>query len=511
MLFAAQATSLGFGGWMTLAVLLTIFTTLLCTKLPADIAFLGGVIVLLLTGSIALSDALSGFSAPVVATLGSLFVVTAGLESTGVMKLALIKVFGRPKTATRALVRMILSVSALSAFMSNTLVVSMLTPVVKMWTRRLGVAPSKFLIPLSYASCMGGLCLLIGTPANLVIAETCESAFGIHFNICTPLVPGLCVVALGTVVMVVLNGLLPIRRTAEDGIPDLAKSYELKVRRDSHLVGMTLKDADIPTDDGRSRLTGLLRFDGEMEANPNAETTFLMGGDALYFTGSRRHVAAIAKRCDFEIPDSLADVQKVTISPRMLAAMGIFAAMVGVASLTSVPLTTCCLGAALLMLAFGCCSIPRAKRSVNWDLLLVFAGSVVFGKAVDRTGVAEVIAQGLLNSCGLNPLAALTLMSVAASILTEFVSNTACAAVLAPIGAQIAAGCGVSPTPFFVALMVNCSASFMTPMGGPQHLIVMSAGGYRFADFLRLGIPMSLVSIGVAVFVVPRIFPFVAT
>ena len=508
MLVAAQAVTFGFGGWMTLAVLGAIFTLLLCTRLPADVAFLGGVVVLLLTGSIDVKDALSGFSAPVVATLGSLFVVTAALEATGVMKLALIKVFGRPKTPRRALVRMILCVSALSAFLSNTLVVSMLTPMVKKWTWRLGAVPSKFLIPLSYAACMGGLCLLIGTPANLVIAETCKNSFGIDFNILTPLLPGLCVVGFGTLVMVVFNRVLPVRKTAEDAIPDLARSYELKVKKNSHLVGMSLGDADIPTDDGRSRLMGILRFDGEMEANPDP-MTFLMGGDTLYFTGSRRHVAAIAKRCDFELPDSLLDVQKVKIGPRMLAAMGIFAAMVLVSSLTQVPLVTCCLGAALLMLLFGCCTIPAAKRSMNWDLLMVFAGSVVFGRAVDHTGVAECIAQGLLLSCGSNPLLALALMSVVASILTEFVSNTACAAVLAPIGAKIAAGCGVSPLPFFVALMVTCSASFMTPMGGPQHLIVMAAGGYRFSDFLRLGVPMNCVSVGVAVFIVPRVFPFV--
>ena len=507
MLFAAQAVTLGFGGWMTLAVLLSIFTVLLCTKLPADVAFLGGVTVLLLTGTIGAKDALSGFSAPVVATLGSLFIVTAGLEATGVMKLALIKVFGRPKTPRRALIRMILSVSLLSAFMSNTLVVSMLTPMVKKWARRIGAVPSKFLIPLSYSACMGGLCLLIGTPANLVVAETCANSFGIHFNICTPLVPGLCVVGIGALVMVAFNWLLPVRKTAEDALPDLARSYELKVKKGSHLVGMTLASADIPTDDGRCRLTGLLRFDGEMESNPDPET-FLMGGDTLYFTGSRRHVAAIARRCDFDIPDSLLDVLKVRVGPRMFAALGIFAAMVLVSSLTSVPLVTCCIGAAFLMLAFRCCTISAAKRSVNWDLLMVFAGSVVFGKAVDHSGLAEFIAQGLLNGCGSDPLLALALMSVVASVLTEFVSNTACAAVLAPIGAKIAAGCGVSPIPFFVALMVNCSASFMTPMGGPQHLIVMAAGGYRFSDFLRLGVPLSLVSIGVAVFIVPRIFPF---
>ena len=507
MLFAAQAVTLGLGGYLTLAVIAAIFLVLLTTKLSIDIVFAAGIVALVCTGTISVDTAISGFSAPVVVTVGALFFVTSGLESSGVLRYALVRFFGRPKSLRRALVRLSVNVSVLSAFLSNTLVVSMFTPLVKSWARRIGVAPSKLLIPLSYASCMGGICLLIGTPANLVISELYASETGSQLNIFTPLVPGVCVVVLGTLTMVLLNGLLPSRKTAEDRLPPQARSYEFKVRSDSHLIGMTLGEAGVPVDDGRIRLMGILRFDGEMEANSDADT-FVMGGDTLYYSGSERHAVAVARRYGLAVPESLSNVMTARVTPRMLTSLAIFLAMVFVSALTSVPLVTCALVAALLTIICRCCTVSVAKKAISWDLLMVFACSVVLGKAVDQTGVAEAIAQGLLDWCGSSPRLALLLMCLTASILTEFVSNTACGAVLAPIAMRIAADFGVSPMPFLVGLMVCCSSSFMTPIGSPTHLIILVPGGYRFSDFLRLGVPLNCVSVAVAVFIVPCIFPF---
>lgn len=506
MLLAA-AVSLTNGGYCTIAAILILFVVLLTTKIPVDVAFFGAVIFLLCTGSISVSTAISGFSSPVVVTVGALFFVTAALEATGLLRLVLLRLFGRPKSLSHALVRLSVNVSVLSAFMSNTLIVSMFTPVVKAWARRLRLAPSKLLIPLSYASCMGGICLLIGTPANLVISAFYSDETGQSLNIAAPLVPGLCMILLGTLVTVLLQRLLPTRKTAEDALPDLAKSYVLKVPRESHLVGLTLEEASLPTDDGRIRLTGILRFDGEMSAAPFADD-FVMGGDTLYYTGSRRHAAAVARRCGLELPDDMSDTQSARTSPKMMLALGIFLAMVGVSALTKVPLVACALVAAFLMLATRCVSITMAKKAVSWDLLMVFAASVVLGKAVEQSGIAAIFAERLVDWCGSNPRLALTLMCAVASILTEFVSNTACGAVLAPIAVKIASGCGASPLPFVVALMVSCSSSFMTPIGSPTHLIVLMPGGYRFADFLRLGVPLSVISLAVSVFVVPLVFPF---
>ena len=506
MLLAAQ-TVLGFGAYLTIGVILSIFIILLTTRLPIEMVFLGGSVILLATGTMPVQSVLSGFSAPVVVTVGALFVVTAGLESTGFLKLAMLRFFGRPRSIVRALLRMIVNVSVLSAFMSNTLVVSMLTPAVKSWARMLGIAPSKLLIPLSYSSCVGGMCLLIGTPANLVISEFYVSKTQQSLNMFAPFVPGVCMVALGAVLMVVLNRLLPSRKTAEDSLPELARSYSFKVPRGNHLVGMTLGDADVPIDDGRIRLTGIIRFDGEMCGSPCADD-FIMGGDTLYFSGSRRHAVAVARRSGLDIPETMATVGRVRVNRKMMIAMTVFAAMVIASAFFSVPLVTCGLVAAFAMGLFGCCTITVAKKAVNWDILMVFAGSVVLGKAVDQTGIASVIAGQLLDWCGSSPRLALLLMCLVALLMTEFVSNTACGAVMAPIAAQIAIGCGASPLPFFVGLMVSCSSSFMTPIGSPTHLIVFSPGGYRFSDFLRLGVPMSILSLLVATLIVPLIFPF---
>lgn len=499
--------TLGSGGLVMVAVMLSVFVVLLTTKLSVDFVFFGGVLLLLCTGTVTPDVAVSGFSAPVVVTVGALFFVTAGLEATGVLRFVLLRLFGRPPSSSRAVLRLMVTVSSLSALMSNTLIVSMFTPLVKAWSRRLSIAPSKLLIPLSYASCMGGMCLLIGTPANLVISEFYAASAGHQLNLFTPFVPGLCMVVLGTATMLLLHRLLPVRKTAEDALPELARSYAFKVRRTSHLVGLTLQEAGLPTDDGRIRLTGILRFDGEMCASPG-EDDFLMGGDTLYYTGSPRHAVAVARRCDLEVPEGLAGRQSVRVSARMVTAIVLFAAMVLASSLGWLPLMTCSLIVAFLMVACRCVTLETARKSVSWELLMVFACSVVMGKAVDRSGIAAWLSEQLLGWCGANPRLALALMCVTASLLTEFVSNTACAAVLAPIALNIAEGCGASPLPFLVGLMVSCSASFMTPIGSPTHLIIYIPGGYRFSDFLRLGVVMSVVALAVAVLIVPWVFPF---
>lgn len=496
-----------FAGWFTVVLTAGLFALMVATSVPVDAAFLGGTVLLLLSGTLSVKEALSGFASPVVVTVGALFVVTAGLRATGIFRFVLRHLLGTPKSRPRALLKLILPVAALSAFMSNTLVVSVFAPIVGRWARRLGVAPSKLLIPLSYAAGMGGMCLLIGTPANLVISQFFAESAGTPLGFCAPLVPGLCVIAWGTLVMTLFGGLLPARKTAAEELEHTAPTCALKVRRGNHLVGLTLAEADIPLENGACRLAGIVSFDGEMNARPTADT-FLMGRDTLFYTGAPQEIAEIARRCDFECAEPLDGIEAQRFGPRTFLALAVFVAMVAVSIITPVPLVVCCLGAAFAMVVSGCCTVGAAKKSLNWDVLLVFAGSIVLGKAIDRSGLASAAAHLVLGWCGTDPLLALALLCVFALALTEFVSNTACGAVLAPIAAQFAAVLGTSPLPFFVALMVCCSSSYLTPISSPTHLIVYVPGGYRFTDFLRLGVPMSLGSLAIAVFLVPRLFPF---
>ena len=161
---------LGFSldAWITIFTVVGMFSVLLFTKLRTDLVFLGAIGILYVTGVLEAKEAFSGFSGSSVITVGVLFVVVAGLTHTGVLQWIVKNLLGQPKSYAKAVMRLMLPVAALSSFLSNTTVVTLFVGIVKMWARKLGVSPSKLLIPLSYASGMGGVCTLIGTPPNLI-------------------------------------------------------------------------------------------------------------------------------------------------------------------------------------------------------------------------------------------------------------------------------------------------------------------------------------------------------
>ena len=151
---------LSLNAWITIVLVLVMFGLLLFTKLPADVVFVGGMAVLLVCGVLPAKEVLSGFSSESVVVVGVLFVVVAGLVYTGVLQWIVRHLLGNPSSYPKAIVRLMLPVAMLSSMLSNTTVVALFINVVKMWSKKLGVAPSKLLIPLSYASGMGGVCTL---------------------------------------------------------------------------------------------------------------------------------------------------------------------------------------------------------------------------------------------------------------------------------------------------------------------------------------------------------------
>lgn len=175
---------LGFSiyAWITIVTVLGMFTVLLVTKWRTDVVFLGAIGVLYVTGVLDAKEAFSGFSSTSVVTVGVLFVVVAGLTRTGVLYYVVRYLLGTPATYFKAVVRLMLPVAFLSSFLSNTTVVALFVNIVRMWSKKLGVSASKLLIPLSYASGMGGVCTLIGTPPNLIISGLYEDKTGLAMN-----------------------------------------------------------------------------------------------------------------------------------------------------------------------------------------------------------------------------------------------------------------------------------------------------------------------------------------
>ena len=587
---------LGFNlyAWITIVTVLTMFTVVLFTKLRADLVFLGAIAILFVTGVLDAKEAFSGFSSTSVVIIGVLFVVVAGLTHTGVLQWIVKHLLGQPKSYSKAVIRLMLPVAALSSFLSNTTVVALFVGIVKMWSKKLNISPSKLLIPLSYASGMGGVCTLIGTPPNLIISGLYADHTGTAMNVLTTTIPGLFCLCIGVLSIIAMRKLLPDRQAPETAFESTSDyTVELLVPSDNSHIGETIAEAGLTNVNGGS-LIEIFHFDEIITPVPDDE--IIMGGDRLIFAGqideilelkkthglvnADHHIftmdevskdrqlqtayvtfgsslinttigdstfehdnnmilVAVARRGKrinesprkvvlqagdtllFECPphvnihtERLAsqlqffdNAQVPNIGKKTLVSTTIMILMVVLSALNIIPLLQCAFLAAIAMLLFRCCNVDQAMKAINWEILMVFAGSVVLGIAIQKTGIAERLAFGILDVCGTNPIVVMAAICFVGTFITEFISNTAAGAMFFPIMYEAAEKLGYEPYPFLIALMVSVSSSFATPIGSPTHMLVYGPGGYRFSDFMRIGLLMNLIILAANIFIVNIIYP----
>ena len=580
--------------WITIVTVLAMFTVLLLTKIRADLVFLGAIAILFVTGVLNAKEAFSGFSSTSVVIIGVLFVVVAGLTHTGVLQWIVKHLLGQPETYSKAVIRLMLPVAGLSSFLSNTTVVALFVGIVKMWSKKLGISPSKLLIPLSYASGMGGVCTLIGTPPNLIISGLYAENTGVAMNVLTTTIPGLFCLAIGVLSIIAMRKLLPDRKAPESAFESTSDyTVELLVPSDNPHIGQTLNEAGL-NDVRGGNLIEVVHYDEFLSPADGEE--IVMGGDRLIYSGqideildlkeshglvsADHHVFTLSEidksrqlrtayvtfgssligkmigSTSFEKDNGVVLVavarsgNRINQSPRevvlqagdtllldcppklkidesslttklhffdsdqvpnigkkTLISTTIMMAMVVLSALDIIPLLQCAFLAAIAMLLFRCCNVDQAMKSINWEILMVFAGSVVLGVAIQKTGIAERLAFGILDVCGDNPIVVMTAICFVGTFITEFISNTAAGAMFFPIMYQAAEKLGYEPFPFLVALMVSVSSSFATPIGSPTHMLVYGPGGYRFSDFMRIGLLMNLIILAANIFIVNIVYP----
>ena len=580
--------------WITIVTVFVMFSTLLLTKLRTDLVFLCAIAILFVTGVLDAKEAFSGFSSTSVVVVGVLFIVVTGLTYTGVLQWIVKHLLGQPDSYGKAVVRLMLPVAALSSFLSNTTVVSLFVRIVKMWSHKLGVSPSKLLIPLSYASGMGGVCTLIGTPPNLIISGLYADNTGQSMNIFATAVPGLFCLFVGVLSVIAMRRMLPVRKAPESAFESTSEyTVELQVPSDNPYIGQTLGEAGLYTVKGGSLLE-VYHFDEV--PSPVNENEYILGGDHLVYAGqideilelvethglvsANHHVFSLNEidhnrqlrtayvtfgspligttisKSDFERKNNMTLVavarrgmrisdpprqvvlragdtllldcpphmnmdtdrlvsqlhffdneQLPNIGPKTLISSFIMLAMVVLSALGVMPLLHCAFLAAGAMLIFRCCTPEQAMKSINGEILMVFAGSVVLGLALQKTGVAERLAFGILDICGTNPIVVMASICLVGTFITEFISNTAAGAMFFPIMYQAAEHLGYEPYPFLIALMISVSSSFATPIGSPTHMLVYGPGGYRFSDFMRIGLPMNFIILAANIFIVNIVYP----
>src|SRR5690606_5340800 len=182
---------------------------------------------------------------------------------------------------------------------------------------------------------------------------------------------------------------------------------------------------------------------------------------------------------------------------RAWLAWGILVVLVGAAGLGLTTMLNAALVGAGLMLATGCCSPGQAEKSLDVPVLITIAASFALGMALQKTGVAGFLADNLVSLSGGQYWLLLVLSYIAVSIMTEMITNNAAALMMLPVVLEVAARAGLDSTPFVFAIMMAASASFATPLGYQTNLMVYGPGGYKFKDFLKVGIPMNIF-VGVA-------------
>ncbi|GIX30114.1 MAG: sodium:sulfate symporter [Porticoccaceae bacterium] len=571
-----------FQGWFTLAVVALTLAALARLHGPPHRVLLAALVALVAGGVLAPTEALAGFANEGLATVAALFVVAAGLTHSGAVDLLVHHLLGEPRTVQSAIARLALPVAAVSAFVNNTPVVAALIPAVLGWARRLQVAPSKLLIPLSYAAILGGTLTLVGTSTNLVVNgyyQKFNQGEGLSLFAITPV--GLPVALVGIAFMVWwFPGLLPERR---DRAPfaDL-RSFTLEVAVDpaGPLVGKRIAEAGL-RHLGRLFLVELARGDTVLAAVSPEER--LQGGDRLVFAGDTRAVAdllrikglvpvpepganpaprrlerrlveaVVSPRCSalgltlrearfrdrfgaavlavarggervagnlgtirlragdtllLETPPDFAArerqgedfllIQELDEIPprheRAWLALAILAGVVAAAATGLCSMLEAALVGALATVVTGCCPADRLERSLDLPVLLAIGASLALGTALHQSGAARWLADGVLALAGDHPWLVLCLVYAAVSLLTELITNNAAALLVLPVALDLAPRTGLAEETLVIAVMMAASASFATPLGYQCNLMVYGPGGYRFADFLRVGIPMNLLA-----------------
>lgn len=285
--------------WVTVLVLFAILGLLVATSLPADLLMLGGLTVLLLAGVLSVQQAFAGFANDGMLTVAVLYIVVAGLRETGVVAWIAQGIFGRPTTVTRAQLRMMLPVAGLSAFMNNTPLVAAMLPAVTEWGKKFRIPPSKLLMPLSFATILGGLCTLIGTSTNVIAAglmqrsvDAGELADGMNFFTLTWIgVP--CALAGIAYMAIASRWLLPVRQATLRPTDDpRAYTVEMRVAPGGPVVGKTIEEAGLRH--MNDMYLAEIERNGEVihAVGPHMK---LMGGDQLVFVGVVDSVVELQK------------------------------------------------------------------------------------------------------------------------------------------------------------------------------------------------------------------------
>jgi di/tricarboxylate transporter len=285
---------------------------------------------------------------------------------------------------------------------------------------------------------------------------------------------------------------------------DEVQLVEALVPPRSNLVGRSLRTSDLRRRFGLIALAVQRR--GRILRDRLARIR-LDGGDTLLLQGDKAGVDRLMRSSDLVVTNELTELY--IRKDRAILALLLLVAVVAVAALKIVPILVAAIVGAVGMVLGGCLTIEEAYRAIDWKVIFLLGGILPLGLAMEQSGAARWLAESTLGFSNLHgPLMVLAILYITTAVLTEVMSNNAAAVLLAPIALSLAAAMGVSARPFLVAITFAASTSFATPVGYQTNTMVYAPGGYRFADYTKVGGPLNLIFWALAVLFIPLIWPF---
>jgi di/tricarboxylate transporter len=586
-----------FEALLVLAILVGAVALFISEKYPIDFVALLVLGVLLLFGLVTPQEGISGFSNPATVTVGAMFILSAGLQKTGVTAVIgqLMVRFG--KNYFTALVLIMGTITVISAFVNNTAAVAVFIPLVMVVANRRKIAASRLLIPLSYASQFGGVCTLVGTSTNLLVSSISDDAGYGAFTMFEFSRMGLILFVTGVLFFLLFGRwLLPERRAQELAVTYQLGEYitELRVAHNSPLVGKSVLESRLGEDHDvtvlrllhvtkavwaplrqavrggdvllvRGKVDELIRLRDSARLELNVEfklrdetlqtedlrlvqalvapgsdlientlkdldfrnrykalvlaiqrrgepirdklnSISLRLGDALLIQAHEAQIRALRNDKSFIVLD---EVPGVALRHKAPLVLGILGAVVGLAALGVLPILVTAILGCLAMVLTRSLRLEEAYHAINWQVIFLLGGILPLGIAMQKSGAAGIIAGRAVGMVGdMGPIAVLAVVYLMTSVMTDTMSNNAAAVLLAPIAISTAEQIGVDPRPFLMAITFAASTGFSTPVGYQTNTMIYNAGGYKYTDFLRTGVPLSILFWIMSVIFIPRLWSF---
>ncbi|WP_417807357.1 SLC13 family permease [Thioclava sp.] len=576
-----------------LLIVIWMFAMFLRERWPPEVTAIAGAALMLVFNLAPYENAAAVLSNPAPWTIAFMFLIMGALVRTGALdamtRYAEARIDERPKMT----VALMFAVTMLaSGVMNNTPVVAVMIPVFIQVARKLRISPSRFLMPLSYFTVMGGMITLIGTSTNILVDGVVRARGLEPFSIfeIAPLGFAICIV--GSVFMAVFaRRLIPERQSLSYMLGDRPKMKyftEVAIPEESGLIGQNVMEADSFSREG-VRVIDVLRGDASLRRD--LSTVDLAAGDRVVLRSEMEELLGMQKNRDLRMVDKLSSVQtetvEVLISPgcRMIGqrlgdmrlrrrygvyvlaahrrnqnigrqlddlvvvvgdtlllegapediarlaadmdlvdvskptarayrrshlpiAAGALAAVVILSAIGVAPILALAMVAVAGILVSQCIDTDEAFTFIEGRLLALIFAMLVVGVGLEHAGAVKMIVDAVAPWLKtLPPQMALIVVYFLGLIMTELLSNNAVAVIYTPIAMSLALALGLDPRPFAVAVMFSASVAFATPIGYQTHMMVYGPGGYKFTDFLRLGIPMDIVTGLTACFLIPLIWP----